>query len=310
MKKQILIIISTVLLSVSGCIKNKKDMIVLDETKIQENKQTPENIDLQKSAKESEQTNNQDEVQEIGATQQKGKSLHSIESPRLPAVVKSENSSSISFQISGIITKINVKAGDVVKRDQLLAVLDSTDASLALENAKIDSESKKIIYQQEAKKYESYLSLFKNGSLSKVAFEDEESNAKLAKLNYESAENNVKTKEQSLKLTRITAPFDGVVSKSHRSLGDFVTPGTQVFDVVQMNDLVIFAQVPFEFFGKITAGMILKTFNPINREQTKMEVQKIVPIIDAQTRTFDIYGKITDTNPTFTPGMYVEIILE
>lgn len=271
-----------------GCVKRKKNVVTLDETKIVASATTVQKKEQQQEEKKTEQ----------------------IQSPRFPAVIKAENTSAIGFQNSGIVTNINVKAGDFVKKEQLLAALDATEAVLALENAKIDLETKKILFQQEEKKYASYLSLFKSGSLSKAAFEDEENISKIARLNYAAAENNLKTKEQALKLTKITAPYDCVISKSYKSLGDFVTPGVPVFDVVQMNDLSVFAQIPFAFFEKIKIGMTLSVLNPLTNQKTKMVVNKIVPVIDAQTHTFDVYGQISRTNSVFIPGMYVEIILE
>lgn len=232
------------------------------------------------------------------------------ESPRLPAIIKAENVSGLGFQVSGIIKKLNVKAGDEVKKNQILASLDSTLAGLDKENAKIDLASKEVTFHQVERKYTSYSSLFKTGVLSKITFEDEENNYKIAELNFESAKLNLKAKEYALQLTSLTAPFDGVISKSYKSLGDFTTPGSSVFDLVQTNDLSVFAQVPVAFFGRIRTGMIFSILNPLTEQTGNMTVQKVVPIIDTQSRTFDIYGKINEAAHNFFPGMYVEIILK
>ena len=121
---------------------------------------------------------------------------------------------------------------------------------------------------------------------------------------------NLKAKKYSLKLTQLTAPFEGVISNSYKSLGDFVTPGTTVFDLVQTTDLSVFAQVPVAFFGKFKTGMIFSIINPLNGDKGNMTIQKVVPVIDTQSHTFDIYGKINELTHSFFPGMYVEIILK
>lgn len=293
MKKNTIMLIAFYL-AIASCVKGKTNNLSLDETKIAEPKKADEVAELK----------------HLEDPHQEAKEDKQLRAPRLPAVIKAENASSITFQVSGIITKINVKAGDVVKKGELLAVLDSTEAQLALEIAKSDAESKKIMLQQEEKKYASYSALFKSGSLSKITYEDEENTAKLAKLNYESAQNNVKVKEQILQFTKIVAPYDCVISKSYKSLGDFVTSGTTVFDIVQMNNLSVFAQVPFALFEKIKIGKTFFISNPINKQKTTMVVEKIVPVIDSQTRTFDVYGKISNPSSVFIPGMYVEIILD
>lgn len=232
------------------------------------------------------------------------------DAPRLPAVIKAENKSSIGFQTSGVISKIYVQPGDVVKSNAVLAALDSTTPQFDLENAKLELETKKIVYEQAKKKYERFTNLSHTGALSKASLEDEENNYKIALLNLSSAETSLKAKEFALTLTKLNAPFDGVISKSFKSIGDFVSSGTPLFEIVQNNDLSVYAQVPVSYFNKFKVGMIFSFSNPITQQSGQMTIHKIVPVIDDQSHTFDIYGKINSSIQTFAPGMFVEINLK
>lgn len=249
-------------------------------------------------------------VQEIDIDQLSGESQSKTEFLRIPAIIKSEYSSAVGFQTSGMIAKLNVQVGDFVKQNQELASLDFTAASLDLENAKLDLENKTIAFKQTQKRYTRSLALFKSGNLSKVALEDEENNFKISKINCESSEVNLKAKNHALQLTKLTAPFDGLITKSYKSLGDSTHAGAPVFDLMQIHNLSVFAQVPAAYFNKIKIGMMFSLFNPLNDETGSITIQKVIPVIDAQTHTFDIYGKINEITNNFVPGMYVEIIMK
>jgi len=283
-----------------GCTKTKKEAASLPEKLSDETSQTKDTTEGDVSKESSEVLKN---------TDGKSASKNLLESPRLPAVIRAENNTSLSFQSSGVITDINVKAGDFVKLDQVIALLDDTNEALSVESAKLELKSKHIVFNQVQKKYQSYLSLSKTGALSQIALEDEENNFKLAKIAYEASAISLKAKEFALKQTRLTVPFDGVVTKSYKSLGDFVTPGTSVFDIVQSDDFSVYAQVPVAYFGKMKVGMTFGLINPLNEQKGKMTIQKVIPVIDTESHSFDIYGKVDGLSKNFVPGMYVEIIL-
>lgn len=62
--------------------------------------------------------------------------------------VSAVNQIALAFQTSGVVTKVNVTVGSVVKKDQVLMELDSTDLNLALKNAQVSWVSAQANYEQ------------------------------------------------------------------------------------------------------------------------------------------------------------------
>ncbi|MCX7841302.1 MAG: biotin/lipoyl-binding protein, partial [Anaerolineae bacterium] len=62
--------------------------------------------------------------------------------------VSAVNQIAIPFQTSGIVTKVNVTVGSVVKKDQVLLELDDTDLRLALRTAQTNLNSAEASYEQ------------------------------------------------------------------------------------------------------------------------------------------------------------------
>lgn len=54
----------------------------------------------------------------------------------LPAVATAADRSHLSFRLSGEIKELNIKAGEIVKKGQVLAVLDKTDYNIDVDNAR------------------------------------------------------------------------------------------------------------------------------------------------------------------------------
>jgi HlyD family secretion protein len=62
--------------------------------------------------------------------------------------VSAVNQIALAFQTSGVVTKVNVTVGSLVKKDQVLMELDSTDLNLALKNAQTNLASAQANYEQ------------------------------------------------------------------------------------------------------------------------------------------------------------------
>jgi HlyD family secretion protein len=62
--------------------------------------------------------------------------------------ISAPNIVAVAFQASGVISKVNVAVGDIVKKDQVLMELDSTDLNLALKTAQANLTNAQTSYDQ------------------------------------------------------------------------------------------------------------------------------------------------------------------
>ena len=133
-----------------------------------------------------------------------------------------DTSVDVGVQVSGIIAKIKVDFNDVVKKGQIIAILDTTlyyaakiDAAAALQRAKIAKDEAK-------REFERAKSLFKN----KVAAQ---SDYDLALTAYQNAEGNLTSAHAqlnraviNLQYCTITAPISGMVIARNVQVGNMV----------------------------------------------------------------------------------------
>lgn len=121
-------------------------------------------------------------------------------------------------EISGRITQLRVKEGSRVSKGQVLAVIDSEVASLGVKRAE-------DAYQKIKTDYERYQSSFATGGVTRAQLDEIE-------LSMRNAESQLQQSKRGLDDATIKAPISGVVNSRSVEVGSFVSPGTDLFEIV------------------------------------------------------------------------------
>ncbi|GAA4784702.1 efflux RND transporter periplasmic adaptor subunit [Olivibacter ginsenosidimutans] len=130
---------------------------------------------------------------------------------------------SLLAENSGRITQILVDEGAHVNKGQVLARIDDKYLSLALQTAK-DNLSKLKTDQQR------YESSFKTGGVTKAQLDE-------INLNVRNAENQFQEAQRRLADSYVKAPIAGIINKRNIEVGAYVSPGTALFDIVDVSRL-------------------------------------------------------------------------
>ena len=233
--------------------------------------------------------------------------------------IRALQSSQLSAQVMGVITTVNVREGDFVKRGQLLVELDSSQAQAALERAEASAiaaghelaaaESERNIANTTLQRY---TSLFERKSVSPQEYDEVKARsagatarADAAKAGEAQARAAVAQAKTSLSYTRIRAPFDGVVTERKIDPGAMASPGTPLVTV--------------ETFGKFRAEVLVDESNlrfvkEGQHVQVRLDaypdqpiaarVAQIVPAADSGSRTFLLKLDLP-ANPALRSGLSV-----
>ncbi len=203
-----------------------------------------------------------------------------------------------------------MKAGDNVKQGQILASLINTQESVDVQAAEIKVKQKKLAVDLEKKKLDRITEQFNAGIVNKATLETEKNNYDSILLDLDETKNDLEGKKYNLKMTKIAAPFEGVISQKNKSVGDFVPGGTVVFQITQNKNMEIYAQIPSIYFDKLKPGMKLAVVSPTNRNESgEIIIRKVIPVLDKNSRTFDLYAKLNSFKGKLNPGDFVEIKL-
>ncbi len=124
---------------------------------------------------------------------------------------------------SGRITRIYVKEGDCVSRGQLIARIDADILA-------VDVQSAEDAYQNAQRDLQRYESSFQTGGVTQQQLDQ-------ARLNARNAQNRLKQAQVRVGDANVRAPFNGIVNKRFVELGAYVSPGNQLFEIVDVSRL-------------------------------------------------------------------------
>jgi RND family efflux transporter MFP subunit len=94
--------------------------------------------------------------------------------------------------------------------------------------------------------------------------------------------------ETMMSYARVTAPFDGVVTRKLADVGDLAMPGKSLLEVEAPTDLRFEADLPEALLGNVKLGAKMKVKVASVSEPLDAVVSEIAPVADAVSRTFQV----------------------
>ena len=227
--------------------------------------------------------------------------------PSISGELSAERSASVRSEVSGSVIQVYVEAGQRVAAGASLARIDATTATAAELSARTGVTASEASAAQAKKELDRAERLNAAGAIADRDLEN-------ARLSYSTAMAqlaNVKSAyalaSKQLRSATVRAPFAGIVAGNVVSAGDVVSPGAQLFTVVDPKSMRLQASVPAGQVGQIRIGMpvAFKVSGYTDRTFTGT-VTRISPIADPTTRQVVILASIPNGSGTLVGGLFAE----
>ncbi|WP_069659331.1 efflux RND transporter periplasmic adaptor subunit [Arcticibacter eurypsychrophilus] len=129
----------------------------------------------------------------------------------------------LSAENSGRVTRIAVDEGDRVSSGQVLARIDN-------ELLNVDTETADANYENAVRDLSRYENAFKTGGVTRQQLDN-------ARLKVRTTQASVQSSKRKSSDANIKAPFSGVINKRSIEQGSYVSPGTALFEIVDVSKL-------------------------------------------------------------------------
>ncbi|HVW83783.1 MAG TPA: efflux RND transporter periplasmic adaptor subunit [Bryobacteraceae bacterium] len=252
----------------------------------------------------------------------------------------------VMAKVAGYIKQINVDIGDRVRQGQLLATLEIPEMADELNRAKASlqrSQAQVAQARDEINRAQSgydiaHLSFQRLDNVMKtrpglVAQQDvDDAQAKetsaaaqvsAAKSNLAAAQEQVSVSKAEMdkiqtlyEYTRVTAPFDGVITKRYANTGSMIQAGTasqtQAMPVVRLsqnNLLRLILPVPESAVPTVHIGQQVDVRVPTLNRTFPGKVARFADKLSLATRTMDTEVDVPNPKLVLIPGMYAEVDL-
>ena len=203
----------------------------------------------------------------------------------------------LSFRSSGILTRLNMRVGQAVRKGQLLAELDNVQARLNLEQAVSALNSAASQMNTAKLNFDRVKALYEQGSASLSDFENAKNSFRTAEAGYESSQRTVEIQEEQVSYGYMYAPENGTIASVNVELDENVTVGRTVAVLNAGTSMEIALGLPESVINRVSNEMpAVITFSSVPGVSFSGTVSEVSPSLNSNTATFPV--RVSVLNPT------------
>ncbi len=222
----------------------------------------------------------------------------------MTGTVNSPRSASLSASVSGLVEAVLVDAGLRVQKGDVILRLDTELEKLKLEAAISDTTQARLELADSRRRLSDAKRLKKNKTVSENEVQSLLSEVSINNAALQSAKATEQQQEARLRRYQVSAPFDGVITQKLVEVGEWITPGDAIVDLVATDNLRVDFQAPQSVFPKVNKNAPVRVnFDAIPNKEFDGKIIAIVPITNVEARTFIIRVTIEMEESLLIPGM-------
>ena len=226
-------------------------------------------------------------------------------------------------RVQGFLQSIDYKDGDFVKEGTTLFTIEPETYKLKLEQAQAAEAGAQATLKQAEYDFRRQTDLVARQAVSQATLDTSTANRDNAQANLLQAQANTRIAEVNYGYTKVTAPFDGVVSAHLISVGELVGAAspTQLASIVALDPIYVNFNVNERDVIRIRAEAMRKGLTPEDLKQVPVEVglqtetgyphegnlDYVSPTINQSTGTLAVRGLIPNPNRVLLPGYFVRV---
>ncbi len=192
----------------------------------------------------------------------------------LQGKVDAKDNVPVTARMPGVLTRILVKNGDNVRQGQLLAQLDDNVMRLSLSELALQLRTAEDVYNRQKGLWDQ-----------KIGTEMQFIQAKSQK---EAAEQRIATLKEQIGQSRIYAPIGGTVDLVILKIGQAISPGMPLCNILNLSKLKVQGEVTEAYASKVRQGdQVVVSFPDLDKEITT-KVTYVSKTINPMTRTFSV----------------------
>jgi RND family efflux transporter MFP subunit len=169
----------------------------------------------------------------------------------------------VAAEVAGRVLKIHARSGRTVKKGELLAELDATDASGQHHVEQAEMARLAALLAQQDRVVTRQNELVAKNFISKNASEDATAQRNALKSQLAAAQARATLSAHGLARTRITSPIDGTVEVQIAAVGDYLKVGDPLVRLVSNSRLRANLPFPESTASRLQRGLVVRLSSPL-----------------------------------------------
>jgi membrane fusion protein (multidrug efflux system) len=229
-----------------------------------------------------------------------------IVGPIISGELAPSREATVRAELGGAILDVTVEEAQAVSRGSLLARIETRTLDEARQSAASSlrsAENQLAVARRETERTER---LVEAGALAARELDMARNTITAAEAAVADGRSRLASAERSLGDTTIRAPFAGIVASRSVHTGDIVTPGSELFRIIDPSSMRLEASVPSDDLSLLRVGATVDfTVRGYDRSFTG-RIERIAPQADSTTRQVPIYVAIPNVGGRLVAGLFAE----
>lgn len=238
--------------------------------------------------------------------------MHSLErTAQVQGALFPRQQTTISSDVAGAVVAVLADLGDQVKQGQVLMRIDPREYQLRVGSAQAALDQARARMANAKADYERISELRRQGLIAPQQFDRTSAALQVDKADVESAQKALALARKVLNDTFIRAPFAGAVQKRMASLGEYVMPGKQLYDLIAVDPIKLHCAIPERFVPLAKVGMPVKvTIDARPGVIFTGQITRIAPALDPTSRTLLVEAEVPNPNGALKPGFFAHVTID
>ena len=215
---------------------------------------------------------------------------------RLPAIgsLTAALGVELTAEVSGTVEQLHFHSGQRVEAGQPLLSMNTAVEQASLKTAQAQAELARLEFNRQQ-------NLFERQSISRSQFDQ-------ARSTLQQASAQVEELHAILERKRIVAPFSGRIGISQIDPGDYLSPGTVIATLQNLEDLFVDFFVPEQLYPQLALEQsVLVRVGAYPGEEFKGQIAAINPRVETGSRNLQVRAKVGNPDERLLPGMFADL---
>jgi RND family efflux transporter MFP subunit len=212
----------------------------------------------------------------------------------LIATLRSQRSTTIQPEVSGLVSRIHVKPGDRVRPGDPLVQINGEKQQASVRSTEAEragTEADVEYWRGQVKRLEALVGA---GAISRQEFDQAQNSLRTAEARLQAINADVREGQVELQYYRVQAPQAGVVGDIVIRVGDRITPATEITTIDDNSALEADIQVPLDRTPELRIGLPVELLDSGGEVVATNPITFISPRVDERTQTVLVKAAMKD----------------
>lgn len=207
------------------------------------------------------------------------------------------NGANLSSEVAGIVDTIDFKSGDDVPAGALLLTLRPNNDPAVLAQLQATAALDEINYERDVKQFHA----------NAVA----QSQVDTDRANLQAAQAQVQAQQALMAEKHVRAPFAGRLGIRQVDIGQYLSVGTSIVTLQQLNPLYVDFYLPQQALSQLQVGQTVNvTIDSFPGRTFPAKISALNSVVDNTTRSLQVRATLANDDLLLRPGMFATVKVE